>query len=56
VQGLAPVVASALPRGPQAAIADTLAHLRTTHDSRKLEAKAEQYVVLLARMLQGAPM
>lgn len=51
---LAPVVAAALACGadPEAA---ALTHLRTTHDSAKLEVVAARFARVLADVLQGAP-
>ena len=54
MQTLPPVVAAALPAGVDTAVSTALQHLSTTHDSKKLRSKAEQYVRTLASLLQGA--
>jgi hypothetical protein len=54
MQTLPPVVLSCIPKGLETATSTALTHLRTTHDSKKLEGYAEQYVKLLYSTITGS--
>lgn len=54
LQTLPPVVLSSLPEGIEAATTKALTHMRTTHDSTKLEDYGRQYVKLVFSTVTGS--